>query len=223
MTLGELTIKTELKKGNRVALLAVLFGVASLVYVVYQGEQAARRIARAEARTIDAERRAGQAERELEEHKGALARIAEAQSQAEARADLERRMRLAAEAAAKPLDNTVEVFNLQPVAPVDLRAMAAATLKDPASAQFRNVELKGGGTVLCGEINAKNSFGGYVGYRPFVTTASATVIWNGGCPSSGQIDSQIACVKESNAYIGAAVKNGCKSQQEINATLLPPR
>lgn len=47
-------------------------------------------------------------------------------------------------------------------------------LKDPDSAQFRNLVVheiaKDDGTVLynvCGEINAKNSFGGYVGFRPF--------------------------------------------------------
>lgn len=47
-------------------------------------------------------------------------------------------------------------------------------LKDPDSAQFRNLVVrkifKDNGTVLynvCGEINAKNSFGGYVGFRPF--------------------------------------------------------
>lgn len=210
----------KLGKWSRLTLLTLLFGLAPFAYVAHQSEQAARRIALAEARAVDAERRAVQAERELEDHKGALARKAEAQAQAEARADLERRMRVAAEAAAKPLNNAIAVPSPIPETPVDLQALAAATLKDPASAQFRNVELKAGGTILCGEINAKNSFGGYVGFRPFVTTASATVIWNGGCPSSGQIDSQIACARESNAYIGAAIKYGCKSQQEINATLL---
>lgn len=35
-------------------------------------------------------------------------------------------------------------------------------LKDPESAQFRN--QKG----LCGEVNAKNSFGGYAGFKRFI-------------------------------------------------------
>jgi hypothetical protein len=41
----------------------------------------------------------------------------------------------------------------------------AAQLKDPASAQFRNVRVKG--ETVCGEVNAKNSFGGYIGFKTF--------------------------------------------------------
>lgn len=43
-------------------------------------------------------------------------------------------------------------------------------MKDPDSAQFRNLrEIKNTANlaVVCGEINAKNSYGGYVGYTPF--------------------------------------------------------
>ena len=42
-------------------------------------------------------------------------------------------------------------------------------LKDPDSAEFSDETVKGDpdtGTV-CGRVNAKNSFGGYVGYRKF--------------------------------------------------------
>ena len=46
----------------------------------------------------------------------------------------------------------------------------ADTLKDPASATFRNVRLikHSEGAVICGEINGKNSYGGYVGFSDFV-------------------------------------------------------
>ena len=46
------------------------------------------------------------------------------------------------------------------------------TLKDPSSAQFRNVRLEvyGSRQVICGEINAKNSYGGYVGFKRFVAS-----------------------------------------------------
>ncbi len=53
---------------------------------------------------------------------------------------------------------------------------ASAQLIDPNSAQFRDVVVRksaqeGKGTghfyAVCGEINGKNSFGGYVGFRPF--------------------------------------------------------
>jgi hypothetical protein len=38
--------------------------------------------------------------------------------------------------------------------------------KDPGSAQFRNIE-PGGGALIYGEVNAKNGFGAYVGFKPF--------------------------------------------------------
>lgn len=42
-------------------------------------------------------------------------------------------------------------------------------LKDPDSAQFRNVQFHAGiAPVTCGEVNAKNSFGGYSGYERFI-------------------------------------------------------
>lgn len=48
-------------------------------------------------------------------------------------------------------------------------------LKDPSSAQFRNMrgiqakaETGKSATYICGEVNARNSFGGYVGFTPFI-------------------------------------------------------
>lgn len=43
-------------------------------------------------------------------------------------------------------------------------------LKDPESAKFRN--MKG----LCGEVNSKNGFGGYTGYKRYIGTPSLTII-----------------------------------------------
>lgn len=47
-----------------------------------------------------------------------------------------------------------------------------AKLKDPDSAEFRNVHYYSGsgGPVVCGEVNAKNSYGGYNGFEPFVAS-----------------------------------------------------
>lgn len=39
-------------------------------------------------------------------------------------------------------------------------------MKDPASVQFRDV--KATDAAVCGEVNAKNSYGAYVGFRRFV-------------------------------------------------------
>jgi hypothetical protein len=41
-----------------------------------------------------------------------------------------------------------------------------ANLKDPSSAQFRNVVQNG--DMICGEVNGKNGFGGYSGFERFV-------------------------------------------------------
>lgn len=43
-------------------------------------------------------------------------------------------------------------------------------LKDPDSAQFKNVKNK------CGEVNAKNTYGGYTGFKRFVVVADSVLI-----------------------------------------------
>jgi len=51
-----------------------------------------------------------------------------------------------------------------------------AKLKDPDSAQFRNVRFhrgKDGVPMTCGEVNSKNSFGGYGGFQKFVSAGRA--------------------------------------------------
>lgn len=55
-----------------------------------------------------------------------------------------------------------------------IKDVMAYNLFDPSSAQFRNIRaadvvLTNGRTVrrVCGEINGKNQFGGYVGFTPF--------------------------------------------------------
>lgn len=45
------------------------------------------------------------------------------------------------------------------------KAAVSKDLKDPSSAQFRNFKIEGG--QLCGEVNAKNSMGGYAGFQRF--------------------------------------------------------
>ena len=49
----------------------------------------------------------------------------------------------------------------------------AAQLRDPESAQFRN--LHGEKTATCGEVNGKNAFGAYVGFRRFVHSDGSTI------------------------------------------------
>lgn len=54
------------------------------------------------------------------------------------------------------------------------RGMDAAKtiLKDPESAKFRNVYFNQGADnipMTCGEVNSKNSFGGYGGFQRFIS------------------------------------------------------
>ena len=44
------------------------------------------------------------------------------------------------------------------------------SLNDPSSAQFKNIYTSSydGKPAACGEVNAKNAFGAYVGYQRFV-------------------------------------------------------
>lgn len=47
--------------------------------------------------------------------------------------------------------------------------MVKESLKDPASANFKNVRfLRDKPLLICGEVNSKNADGGYGGFTPFV-------------------------------------------------------
>lgn len=50
-------------------------------------------------------------------------------------------------------------------------------MKDPDAAQFRNERMytRGDTLVVCGEVNAKNGFGGYTGFKGFVALRGAVV------------------------------------------------
>lgn len=66
------------------------------------------------------------------------------------------------------------------------RRAVLAELRDPSSAQFRNVrriQHENGTTQFCGEVNARNGFGGMAGFKRF----EAGVTNRGG--ASAQIDS----------------------------------
>lgn len=57
--------------------------------------------------------------------------------------------------------------------------LVSAQMIDPASAQFRNVRSvrnRYGEVGICGEVNAKNSMGGYAGFRHFMVQAGDVVL-----------------------------------------------
>lgn len=53
-----------------------------------------------------------------------------------------------------------------------------AVLKDPESARFQNLSIKTfeGERVVCGQVNAKNAYGGYVGFTRFAAGVGAAVL-----------------------------------------------
>ncbi len=53
-------------------------------------------------------------------------------------------------------------------------------MKDPNSTQFRDIKQYKYGTfdVVCGEVNAKNSYGAYTGFKPFVVIDKAPFLQN---------------------------------------------
>ena len=54
-------------------------------------------------------------------------------------------------------------------------------MKDPESTQFRNLRIVTntvGEKFVCGESNSKNSYGGYVGFKPFAYTKEDKVIFS---------------------------------------------
>lgn len=68
-----------------------------------------------------------------------------------------------------------------------------ASLKDPDSAQFKDVYAnytEKFGVVACGQVNAKNSLGGYTGFKRFVSGGKSVILeghdniadaWSGAC------------------------------------------
>lgn len=56
----------------------------------------------------------------------------------------------------------------------------ASSLKDPESARFRNVFVSPRGRAVCGEVNAKNSMGGYVGFKRFISAKDKSGIEDDG-------------------------------------------
>jgi hypothetical protein len=63
-------------------------------------------------------------------------------------------------------------------------------LKDPDSATFRNVHFYSGGgvPVTCGEVNAKNSFGGYNGFERFIAAGSQLAVLESDMKSPSELD-----------------------------------
>lgn len=57
-----------------------------------------------------------------------------------------------------------------------LRANVLKALKDPVSAQWQNEVLSADHSTQCGEVNAKNSMGGYVGFKRYISNNSGYLV-----------------------------------------------
>lgn len=80
-------------------------------------------------------------------------------------------------ASSAPEDSYKSTTDAKKIAWMD-KGMSAAKglLKDPGSAEFRNVYFHRGADnipMTCGEVNSKNSFGGYGGFQKFISGGKA--------------------------------------------------
>jgi len=66
-------------------------------------------------------------------------------------------------------------YPLTPAQIEKTKSVVGGTLKDPFSAQFKDIRAvsKAGSINICGEVNSKNSYGGYVGFTPFLALLNA--------------------------------------------------
>lgn len=59
-----------------------------------------------------------------------------------------------------------------------LKSAVAAKLRDPGSAEFRNIIIQG--DAMCGEINGRNGYGAYAGFVPFVVQSGRATLLDDG-------------------------------------------
>lgn len=92
--------------------------------------------------------------------------------------------RIADVALRKQESKEIEAGNYAPFV-TRIKAQLTRQFKDPGSAQFRNVFISGKSLkVLCGEVNAKNSYGAYNGFNRFYSTGDPMLSKIGSSSSS---------------------------------------
>ncbi|WIX34939.1 hypothetical protein QO259_09975 [Salinicola sp. JS01] len=78
----------------------------------------------------------------------------------------------------------------------EAKKAVANQLRDPDSAKFRNV-VGGQGVnhsdTVCGEVNGKNGFGAYVGYRKFIYYPDGTLSISSGQPIQFMLEYMEEC------------------------------
>ncbi|AJD46730.1 hypothetical protein S7S_01530 [Isoalcanivorax pacificus W11-5] len=74
-------------------------------------------------------------------------------------------------------------YALTPEMEETARSRVGEKLRDEESARYYNLRGMGkeaDGSVVCGEVNAKNAYGAYVGRRKFAVMPSRVIIWSDG-------------------------------------------
>ena len=85
-----------------------------------------------------------------------------------------------------------------------LKSAVLSRLKDPDSANFKDLQVVEGGRALCGLVNSKNSYGGYAGFKRFVADSEG-VYWQG--DGSSEVD--IGRVEARRTFVPKASFWGC--------------
>ena len=92
----------------------------------------------------------------------------------------------------------------------DYETPVKAALRDPESAQFSDVEVKG--KIACGFVNSRNGFGGYAGQIPFVVQSTQATVIDAPTPEKMQLVND-------KCPDGIALKIGSWSTQKITEQL----
>lgn len=103
----------------------------------------------------------------------------------------------------KPKTSAVNKDQALPMGEEELKQKVRNALKDPNSAEFKDVQWVGG-KAICGQVNAKNSYGGYGGFKHFVADSDG-VYWMGDSSSLEDIGSKTA----TRTYVPRAHAWGC--------------
>lgn len=109
------------------------------------------------------------------------------------------------------------------------KELVKSKLKDPASAQFQNVKEN------CGEVNSKNSYGGYVGFKRYVSLDGSVIMesddldplifelgWTAYCvPNKSSLDEKKSCLSDAyNQSLILDAKNKGVSSSQLKDDIL---
>ena len=94
------------------------------------------------------------------------------------------------------------------------KEIVLSSLKDPNSAQFKNI--KG----VCGEVNAKNSFGGYIGFKEFYISSGEPVFYDDDIDDPQSFTRGWVAHCESNSKLDNNAKDECVSYSNFAAAVV---